>query len=183
MRNSNPKDDKDWKRNGRWGRSQRAARFPGIGQTNQLARLTINHRPDRRAHETKRKINKKWSSTVGKLGKEDEWLTIWQTLSLLWLPSVARCAPSEGSVYTSPTHPFTAHVETPLGALIPAPSSFSSADSHLPRGRLTSHWVEGNWKSESLEHRNLGSLIYSVSILCLSLPPTCLARELREQHH
>lgn len=63
----------------------------------------------------------------------------------------------------------------PFTGLIPTPSS-SSANGRLPHGRLTSRSVEKNLKSASWEQRNLGSLIYSLQILFLSLPPICFVK-------
>ena len=55
-------------------------------------------------------------------------------------------------------------------------SPCSHANSNQPHRRLTSHWVEENWKSAVLEHRKFGSLIYSLQILFLSFPPTCFVK-------
>lgn len=54
--------------NRRWNRRvQRDKRFLGIGYTEQVAKLTINNRPERKAHEIKKIKIKKWGQQLGKL--------------------------------------------------------------------------------------------------------------------
>lgn len=123
--------------------------FLGIGQSNWVAMLTINYRPDWKARKEKKKkrmvgVLSSWETWKGrhvrnrKINSDDSLTFFCSNMHVL-----------RGLDVVSPVHNLKCpYAVMPFTGLIPTPSS-SSANGRLPHGRLTSRSVEKNLKSAS----------------------------------
>ena len=137
-------------------------------------RLTINHRPERKAHNTKKIKILTWGQTLEILRKEDECSLIfaYRFMLIIWRPVVhfPLFIPSTVHIHDSSWAWFLLYPPSP----VPAKNFHRKLTSQRAAEKL-SFCIPGIQKTWLV-------VIYSLLILFFSHLPV-LSRELREHHH